>query len=228
MARYFYDRYTVSETTEYKWYYYHARQISIYRQNDWGAWESHGSGSSIEGYTSYAFNSESGNYSGSGGTTISAEFPNLHVYQIIGGSTLYEYYYTAGGTLMRRSRSSYFSHDVCGQGDYIGETWAPSDYYTNNACNSSQTLYYSRGSQTRTTYTRGSYIDSIIAEAGAYPTNGRSGNYWYVRGARAFPQLAVKAGDQVKQGVDGWVKKDGQLKPIQGIWVKKDGQIKQA
>ncbi|MDU5080218.1 hypothetical protein [uncultured Tissierella sp.] len=36
-----------------------------------------------------------------------------------------------------------------------------------------------------TTYSRGSFIEEIVAEDGAYPSNGRSGSYWYVKGGLA-------------------------------------------
>ncbi len=83
--------------------------------------------------------------------------------------------------------------------------------------------------QTSTSYSRGTYVDTIIAEDGTYPDNGRVGTtYWYVKKGRAFPELAAKVDGQVKQGIDGWVKVGGELKRIVQMWTKAGGQLKES
>ena len=87
----------------------------------------------------------------------------------------------------------------------------------------------SMSSQSHSSYVKGSYIDTITAEDGTFPDNGRVGTtYWYVKKGRAFPELVVKADGQVKQGVDGWVKVEGELKRIVQMWTKTGGQLKES
>ena len=75
---------------------------------------------------------------------------------------------------------------------------------------------------------KGDYVKTIIAEDGAYPDDGIQGDYWYVKGERAFPEMYAKIDGIQKVAEDGWVKIDGVLRPIQGIWTKIDGQLKQS
>ena len=74
---------------------------------------------------------------------------------------------------------------------------------------------------------RNQLLDTIIAEDGTYPTNGIQGDYWYVRGARVFPDFKLKVDGQLKASDNGWVKVNGQLKAIDRIWVKANGQLKE-
>ena len=78
------------------------------------------------------------------------------------------------------------------------------------------------------TYSRGDFIETIKAEEGTYPDNGRVGTtFWYIKRGRTFPELAIKVDGVLKASEDGWVKIDGQLKSVEQMWVKVDGEIKE-
>jgi len=86
--------------------------------------------------------------------------------------------------------------------------------------------YLVRECDSDTTYSRGSFIEEVTAEAGTYPDDGMYGSYWYVKVGVAFPSLQVKVnGANI---VEGWVKIDGSLKKIADIWVKVGGSAKKA
>lgn len=53
-------------------------------------------------------------------------------------------------------------------------------------------------------------------------------NYTITVTYKTFPELSVKVGGQVKQGIDGWVKVGGELKRIVQIWTKVGGQLKES
>lgn len=55
-----------------------------------------------------------------------------------------------------------------------------------------------------TSETRGSFVSTITAEDGAYPTNGISGSYWYVRGAIVTPSAPsnITVPTEIKGGKD--------------------------
>lgn len=75
-------------------------------------------------------------------------------------------------------------------------------------------------------YSRGIFIDEIVAEEGLYPVNGRSGNYWYVRGDRYAPFPQVKVADEMKEPVEGFVMVNGTLRPIVESLIKENGEWK--
>jgi len=77
------------------------------------------------------------------------------------------------------------------------------------------------------TYSRGSFIEVIEAEDGAYPDDGISGIYWYVKLGVVFPELKSKIDGTVKTANSGWVKVDGVLKDIDKMWTKIDGILKE-
>lgn len=58
-------------------------------------------------------------------------------------------------------------------------------------------------------YYQGSFIDTLIAEDGTYPNNGRAGSYWYVKGAKAT-NMSVNIGG-VWKDADPYVL-------VNGIW----------
>lgn len=111
-------------------------------------------------------------------------------------------------------------------GKLVVSTWGPYDAYPNGGISGGR--YWQRGgSSTTSTSSRGSYIETIVAEQGAYPANGISGDYWYVLGKRAFPDFKIRQDGQLKSSVDGWVRVNGQLKQIQQMWVRVNGNLKE-
>lgn len=64
----------------------------------------------------------------------------------------------------------------------------------------------------------GSVIETIAADAGEYPLNGIQGNYWYVRGERAFPSLKI----QGIGNISGAKLKDstGQIRNVGNVYFK--------
>lgn len=75
-------------------------------------------------------------------------------------------------------------------------------------------------------YSRGSYIDDIIAEDGEYPVNGRQGDYWYVRGDKYSRFPSVYAGGAWQVPAEGFVKVEGVQRPIVETLVRVDGEWK--
>ena len=89
--------------------------------------------------------------------------------------------------------------------------------------------FYRRVNQKRmsSTNVRGDFLNTIVAEDGAYPANGISGSYWYVKRNKAFPEFKVKADGQLRTSEEGWVKINGVLRPIEQMWVKVNGVIRE-
>lgn len=64
---------------------------------------------------------------------------------------------------------------------------------------------------------KGEFINLIKAEEDEYPGNGQSGNYWYVRGKKAFPSLKING-----QTIGGAKIKDstGQVRAVGNVYFK--------
>lgn len=77
-----------------------------------------------------------------------------------------------------------------------------------------------------TSYSRGTYIDEIVAEEGVYPVNGRQGSYWYVRGERYAPFPQIKVAGEMKEPVEGFVMVNGTLRQIVESLIKENGEWK--
>lgn len=228
MARYYYERYRVNSRTAYNWEAFSVKytQGSDWAYNNQGDW----SGDDIISVsTLFTFSASSG-YARSGtaynNTKLSALPSGLSYFYEGGGSTIYRWQITnkGGGVYGVYVQEQ---HAIQGKGDHVKYEFDMGAYYrTPNAVNSDG-YYWERWANT--SYSRGTYVDTIIAEDGTYPDNGRVGTtYWYVKKGRAFPELVVKADGQVKQGVDGWVKVEGELKRIVQMWTKTGGQLKES
>ena len=72
-------------------------------------------------------------------------------------------------------------------------------------------------------YYRGTYIDDIIADEGQYPLDGRSGDYWYVRGEKYSRLPSVHADGEWAELAEGFVTVDGQRRNITETFIKVDG-----
>lgn len=226
MARYFYDRHAVSSRQIYNW---DAYQVSYVQGSGWTRflYDTVDEDYLVSGWSDYTFSSSNG-YSWAGTyydpRPISTMPPGQPWYS---ANKSYIYRYTtagAGGQWLRSVEIQYASVTKGAHVMHVADAGA--NYRTPNAVNSDG--YWWERSAAITVYSKGAYIDTIVAEDGTYPEDGPVGNYWYVKGARAFPQLAVKTGGQVKQGIDGWVKVGGQLKRIVQMWTKVGGQLKES
>lgn len=82
-------------------------------------------------------------------------------------------------------------------------------------------------STTYTETTRGSFVETIIAEDGTYPSNGVKGDYWYVKLGLAFPEFNMRINGALNTSENGWVKIDSQLREIDSIYTKIDGVLKE-
>lgn len=232
MAKYKYDRYSVGSSTYtyYEWSRYTTKEVLEYvADTSWqvGSGAVAGPVDSYSGAYRYTFDSSTGHfklwgsgtiYPGSGGFVYSGGGSSVTRYAFGSGSSRYVYYATLG---VREAYTKIVPDQLA------GTTYAGYSAYTSGAVNSDG-YYYVRGSSyTSTRYYRGSYIDTIVAEDGTYPADGRSGSYWYVRRDRAFPDLAVKVNSQLGTSIDGWVKVSGQLGQIVSITVKEGGQLRE-
>ncbi|MTD30145.1 hypothetical protein [Planomicrobium sp. YIM 101495] len=80
--------------------------------------------------------------------------------------------------------------------------------------------------EVQTNYSRGTYVDEVIADEGAYPIDGRQGSYWYVRGERYAPFPQIKVDGAWKEPVEGFVMIDGEPRPIVESLIKENGEWK--
>lgn len=229
MARYYYDRHNYTSTTTYTWSKYYTKETDVYAEEDWGSQYS-SQYDQIMGYKSYSFDPATGRFAGVGSydTMYPGSYPKV-LYRVPAGADVLEKYMyssTAGSKIVYwHNKGSYISHTNYERGSLHSYVYGSYSQYVNNARNSDG-FWYVRGSAS-TTYNKGAYVDTIIAEQGTYPANGISGSYWYVLGKRAFPDFKTRQGGQLKSSVDGWVRVDGQLRQIQQIWVRANGQLKE-
>lgn len=80
----------------------------------------------------------------------------------------------------------------------------------------------------RTSYSKGSYIETIVAEGGTYPDNGRQDGYWWVKGALAFPSLGLRIDAALKTSEMGWARIGNEVREIVSITERIDGALKEA
>jgi len=229
MARHYYERYRVSTYVDYYWTKYVPSYT--YAQGAEGTPVNRGeypSGEFYDGDATYSFDPSTGQYDTDGALYVILKEDGSTSYSA-NGSSLTRYYFDsrAGNfTVWARTRTSHVQS--VSPGAEAGGLWSTDyNYRTPNAVNSDG-YYWTRG-PAYTNYSRGTYVNTIIAEDGTYPDNGRVGTtYWYVKKGRAFPELAAKVDGQVKQGIDGWVKVGGELKRIVQMWTKVGGQLKES
>lgn len=77
-------------------------------------------------------------------------------------------------------------------------------------------------------YQKGTYITTIIAEDGTYPDNGESGDYWYVKTDKVFPELQVNINGTWRTAESGWVNINGTWREISGVWANINGIWKES
>lgn len=223
MARYYYDRYRVSSSTEYNWQAFTAAYVqgSGWGFNNSGIWTD--ADSSLSGSSSYSFNSSSGYISS--GTNYNRKISSMpSTFYQAAGSVVYRWQVTnqGGGDYYVYIQEQ---HAGYGPGSHVKYVWDAGPSYRTPGIVNSDGYYWDYW--TSRNYYRGSYIDTIVAEDGTYPDNDRVGtSYWYIKRNRAFPEMAVKVSGQAKTAIDGWIKVNGQLKRITNIWVKVNGQLK--
>lgn len=112
------------------------------------------------------------------------------------------------------------------KGSYITTLTGQTYNYKQHDKRNPDGFWWVRGSSA-TSYGRGDFIETIIAEQGEFPANGFADGYWYVLGKRAFPELKIRQDGQLKTSADGWVRIDGQLRQIQQMWARVNGQLKE-
>lgn len=224
MAKYYYDRYRVNSSTTYTWTKYNADYY--YYLGSWGSSELVSSGVTHKfGGSSYSIY-QRGQIRTSGSKTIYSSGTGgvEHVvYEVASdGQTLYRYFFSTSN--LYRQSASLISEIT--RGSFISTVRSTYSFKSHNQLNSDG-YWWVRGSSS-TSYSRGSFIDTIIAEDGTYPDNGRVGTtYWYIKRNKAFPDFKVKADGQLRTAEEGWVKVNGILRPIEQMWVKDNGSLKE-
>lgn len=229
MARYYYDRYSVSSSTRYYWRKYEQGYVieSSPRYEDEVGWNP--GLTPFGGGSSYSLNTETGIFSTAGTSHSGVIVDNISRSYTAVGNRLIMYSsrgFDSGTGTYRFVKKTYFSEKGSARGAYISQTTGSYSYKTSGAINADG-YWWERGSS-YTTYYRGSYVDTIVAEDGTYPDAGRVGTtYWYVKQGRAFPPLKIKVDGQLRESVDGWAKVDGVLKQITSMHIKTAGEIKE-
>lgn len=194
-VKYFYDVYNAtyhSGSSGYYWDRYNTNTNHYYEETPF-IHSSEGNGTTVSGYESYMFNSSNGTFSNAG--AYSSTTGNGAIRYSAGGGSLtryqkssspgydYIYVYMKGST----PRTSYT------MGSFVGTITGSYDSYVNGQRNSDG-YWYVRGSSYSNPgyYSRGSFRETIIADDGAYPRDGRQGSYWYVRRDIAREEVGVE------------------------------------
>lgn len=123
-----------------------------------GSFLDYGNGNVVfrDQYKGYTFNKYNNTWTLSGDTWEIGD-------TVAVGSVLYQWYKDSGGELLWRW--------VAKEATTVGTKGISARKYTAHSIHSTTSVEYSRGV----------YISQEIAENGTYPTNGKSGSYWYVR-----------------------------------------------
>ena len=242
MALYYFDRYQYTETTTWSWKKGSVQEVRVYAESDgWHNLVNLGYHPSYTGSPNYRFTTSvthgenpmrEGGFQPYG-TPITIypsgsneNGPYVYGYPLGGATDVVERYYLKNSQLHKEMK---YSHYVSSY--YELWRWIDTLYglgysaYQHKQVNPDG-FWYERGAS-QTTYAKGTYVDTIKAEQSTFPANGKSGNYWYVKGKRAFPELKIRQAGQLKSSADGWVRVNGQLKQIQQIWVRVNGQLKE-
>lgn len=228
MAKYYYERYSIVSTTTWSWNKYNNRLENRYSLSDFGNRFNYGDRDSHTAYAGYNYLVDDGICINTGGQKTIYPGGTGYVYSSSGNTVERFIFSTTPGNkfLYSDTASTYVSSTVNKKGSLVATlTGLGYSAYPNNELHWDG-YWYVRGSS-GTINSKGSYVDTIVAEQGTYPANGISGDYWYVLKARAFPEFAVRDNGQLGTAIDGWVRVDGQLKQIQGMWVRVNGQLKE-
>jgi len=118
----------------------------------------------------------------------------------------------------------------------------PETYFVYGSYETTRRLYYIRSNTIKydgiryykvdyaninRTYSKGAFIETVVAEDGTYPDNGVSGSYWYVKVGLAFPSFNIKIDGTLRETIGGGVKINGVIRNIDTISLKVNGVIKQ-
>ncbi|WP_425539453.1 hypothetical protein [Microaceticoccus formicicus] len=78
------------------------------------------------------------------------------------------------------------------------------------------------GTVYRLEYVKNALIETIVADESEYPANGIQGDYWYIRGEKAFPSLKING-----QTICGAKIKDstGQVRTVRNVYYKDSSGI---
>lgn len=79
-----------------------------------------------------------------------------------------------------------------------------------------------------TDYSKGSFIEEVIAEEGTYPDDGVYGSYWYVKVGVGFPGIKMEVNNAIVTAIDGWTKIDNTLHKLTDFWGKIGESVKKA
>lgn len=71
------------------------------------------------------------------------------------------------------------------------------------------------------------FIEIVVAEDGTYPDNGALGEYWYVKGEKAAPEIAFNINGAIKEMDSGWVNINGELREIDKMWTRIDDVLRE-
>ena len=77
-------------------------------------------------------------------------------------------------------------------------------------------------------YSKGSFIEEVIAEEGTYPDDGVYGSYWYVKVGVGFPGIKMEVNNAIVTAIDGWTKIDNTLHKLTDFWGKIGESVKKA
>lgn len=75
------------------------------------------------------------------------------------------------------------------------------------------------------TYSKGNFIEEVTAEAGTYPTDGRSGSYWYtlIGSAESFASLRLNNNGVGNKGKNVWLNNNDAGIKATAMWINDNG-----
>ena len=69
--------------------------------------------------------------------------------------------------------------------------------------------------------TSGELIETIVADENEFPTNGIQGDYWYIRGEKAFPNIKIKGVGTVESMK---IKTPSGIREVENVYILLNGQ----
>ncbi|NLY09355.1 MAG: hypothetical protein GXZ11_05590 [Tissierellia bacterium] len=79
-------------------------------------------------------------------------------------------------------------------------------------------------SSSKTVYSEGEYIDTVVAEENTYPLDGKSGDYWYVRDVQLG--LCLNNDSAVKMAKEVYYNDNGTIKTVREAHYNDNGEVK--
>lgn len=236
MAKYYYEKWSLKSTTKYLW----ERHSAVYNNDYVLSWTDGdrikiAAGQRMSLYSGVSINAETGllTYTGNSDTMVGDHQSSTKYFKTsdtVATKYIISPLISNAFVYIDKEHSNITRNNFYEKGVYyIDSSYQTYNFIGGEAEGFEFGYWWVRTSTTQTTYSKGTTLyETFTAEEGTYPVNGRSGNYWYVRGEKAFPDMSVNINGSWKTAQDGWVNIDGVWRSISGIWTNIDGTWRQS